>query len=216
MTNIILPEQYSLTKALGKNKPKKVLARRWRKRSAVVALVDGDHAETASLLMIQRAKREGDPWSGHMAFPGGRAEKVDRNGLATAKREMHEEVGFDVDAAEHQHLKARVIGRLSDVATTRRSIAKKMVISPYVMMVESRPKLEPNYEVDQAVWIPLAYFSNPDNREISSFKFGDEQREFPCLRYADNQVIWGMTLRMIDEILRIQGYKIPNMVTTIR
>jgi len=216
MTDIILPEQFSLSRALAQNKPKKVLARRWRKRSAVVALLDDDHVKTASLLMIQRAKREGDPWSGHMAFPGGRSEKHDRNGLATAKREMHEEVGFDADAKEHRHLNAQVIGRLSDLATPKRSLAQQMVITAYVMKVEARPTLQPNHEVENALWIPLSYFSDPANREIRPFKIAGDWHELPCLHYADDQIIWGMTLRMIDEILRIQGYQIPNMVGRIK
>ena len=40
------------------------------KRAAVViGLRDGSAGP--EILMIQRAVREGDPWSGHMGFPGG-------------------------------------------------------------------------------------------------------------------------------------------------
>ena len=38
------------------------------------------------LLMIKRAEAEGDPWSGHIACPGGRMEPADRNLEVTAVR----------------------------------------------------------------------------------------------------------------------------------
>jgi len=47
-------------------------------------------------LMIKRAEREGDPWSGQVAFPGGRRERQDRSLLETATRETKEEVGIDL------------------------------------------------------------------------------------------------------------------------
>lgn len=209
MTKKNNPFHYSLSHALLDSKPKKVFARRWLPRSAVVVLSDNDHVEQASILMIQRAKREGDPWSGHMAFPGGRYEKGDRNGLATAKREMHEEVGFNADAPEHNKLNSQVIGRLSDFSPPRRSTIARMVISPYVMKVEQRPQLCINEEVEAALWIPLEYFADPKNRAPMDYSYQGETMQMPCFRYAEEQVIWGITLRMIDELLLIQGYDIP-------
>ena len=59
--------------------------------------------------MIKRAEREGDPWSGHMAFPGGRKDPGDRNGFACAVRETEEEVGLQLGDGD------KCIGRLSEV-----------------------------------------------------------------------------------------------------
>ena len=96
-----------LPELLIRYKAKKKLSRYWSKRSAVAIVLDKHASTDASILMIKRAEHKGDPWSGHMAFPGGRCEAFDKNGLATAKREMHEEVGFDIDDAEHRLLKGR-------------------------------------------------------------------------------------------------------------
>jgi 8-oxo-dGTP pyrophosphatase MutT (NUDIX family) len=191
------------------NKPKKVFSRRWSKRSAVALVLDAETTDQASLLMIKRADSEGDPWSGHMAFPGGRAESVDRHGLATAKREMHEEVGFNIDgAAEQQKVNGRLVGRLSDIRTTRRVIPKPMVVSPYVFVVDHKPKLTPNYEVADTVWVPFSYFQDLSNRSTMEFKHSGRTIQMPCYRY-EGKVIWGMSLSMIEELLTISGIEVP-------
>ena len=55
---------------------------------AIVLAPDPD-----AVLLIRRAERAGDPWSGHMALPGGRYEPKDPDLLGTALRETVEEVG---------------------------------------------------------------------------------------------------------------------------
>jgi len=56
-------------------------------RRAAVALILRDGAAGIELLFIRRAEHPMDPWSGQMAFPGGRAEPGDRDLEATAVRE---------------------------------------------------------------------------------------------------------------------------------
>ena len=191
--------------ALKKHRARKVLSRHWSSRSAVVALLDGDHVSDASLLLIKRAQREGDPWSGHMGLPGGRYEKGDRSGWGTAKREMAEEVGFDADALEHKVLRPTLAGRLSDYNTAKRVLPTKMVISAYVMTVEQKPDLTLNHEVADTIWVPMTYFADPNNREFKDFKFRGKDERLPCYRYDDDKVIWGITLTLIDELLRAHG-----------
>ena len=94
-------------------------------RRAAVALVlapssTGD--ATLSLLLVRRSEREGDPWSGHMALPGGHAHPEDADLLHTARRETLEEVGVDLLGAE-------LLGRLDDVSPMRSS---DMTVRPFV------------------------------------------------------------------------------------
>src|ERR1700688_4826856 len=63
---------------------------------AAVALVLAGAAELA-LCVIRRAERPGDPWSGHLALPGGRADPADPHPRAVAERETAEEVGLVLD-----------------------------------------------------------------------------------------------------------------------
>ena len=202
-------QSQNLVELFSRNKPKKVFSRRWSKRSAVAIVLDHDVVEKASILLIKRAEHEADPWSGHMAFPGGRYESVDKNGLETAKREMSEEVGFDIDCPD-QGLKidGKFVGRLSDVRTTKRVTPKTMVVSPYVFKVSSQPQLQPNYEVAETVWVPFSYFANVDNRDVYEFDHQGRNIRMPCYRYED-KVIWGLTLSMIDEFIRLYGVDVP-------
>jgi len=65
------------------------------RRAAVFALlVPREHT---NLLLIRRADR-GDPWSNHLAFPGGHLEPTDSSALAAAYRETEEETGIPPDA----------------------------------------------------------------------------------------------------------------------
>ena len=59
---------------------------------AAVALVLRGPAEAPGILFIKRASRDGDPWSGQMAFPGGRYDPADESEKETAIRETEEEV----------------------------------------------------------------------------------------------------------------------------
>ena len=76
------------------------------RRAAVAAIF----TPQLDLLFMERAKVEGDPWSGHIAFPGGHEEDQDDSSLHTAMRETHEELGLDLSGAE-------VLGSLDEVTT---------------------------------------------------------------------------------------------------
>tara|TARA_B100000767_G_scaffold275489_1_gene312751 strand:+ start:6827 stop:7465 length:639 start_codon:yes stop_codon:yes gene_type:complete len=197
---------------------KKSLSRLWVKRSAVAIVIDQANTEQASVLLIKRAENERDPWSGHMAFPGGRYEPVDKNGLATAKREMHEEVGFDIDklafdSAVSGGNDGQCIARLSDIKTSKRATPSTMVVTPYIFSVLNKPALMANHEVADTVWVPLSFFSALQNRSIYELNYNERRIEMPCYRYEGN-VIWGITLSMIDEMLRALGVNIPQWYRT--
>ncbi|SPO24478.1 uncharacterized protein UTRI_03746 [Ustilago trichophora] len=115
---------------------------------------------TPEILYIKRAARIGDNWSAHVAFPGGRKEEGDENGLYTAMRETWEEVGIDLAEKEFS-----CVGQLDDREITT-SLGKRllMVLSPYVFVQTSPfsplPDLQPS-EVASAHWIPLSLLYTP-------------------------------------------------------
>ena len=174
-------------------KPRQRWWRRWVKRSAVALILRelDDHIE---VLMIKRADREGDPWSGHMAFPGGRMDRQDVTGLRTATRETEEETGIYLDKAGH------CIGRLSDIVSRPHSGRQPMVVTPYVFRLHTAVSIEPNHEVAEAVWVPLRFLMNYDNRESMEWGRGKLHMSLPCYFYEKRR-IWGMSLKMLDELL---------------
>lgn len=176
------------------------------KRSAVALVVDSDDFHSASLLFIQRAKSEKDPWSGHMAFPGGRYELTDQDTLFTAKREMHEEVGFDIDSEVNAQFNPRLLTRLSDISPFSWSKFKTIIVTPYLFLIDGKPSLTPNYEVETTVWIPLSFFLDKSNRQQKTFTNFGISISTPAYVWQENMVIWGMSLRMIDELLAAEGF----------
>lgn len=161
---------------------------------AAVAAILRDGEAGVEVLFIRRADLPEDPWSGHMAFPGGRVEPADTGPLAAARRETREEVGLDLGTA------GEMLGRLSDVRAIGRGRPLSMVICPFVFALERDPVLEPNHEVDAVVWVPLSFLADHRNRDTMPYSRAGLELELPCYRF-EGYLIWGMTLGMVDELL---------------
>jgi len=162
---------------------------------ASVALVVRPGESDVELLFIKRATFAGDPWSGHMALPGGRRAPGDRSSLETAIREAREEVGIDL------RRDGRAVGRLDDVEP--RSGAPSIVVSPFVFSVGSAARARPNAEVALAMWIELGHLAGPASATeyLHALASGAHLR-FPAIAYQEH-VIWGITHRIIRQFLEV-------------
>jgi 8-oxo-dGTP pyrophosphatase MutT (NUDIX family) len=177
-----------LRQAMSRLRPRRVPLADWF-RTAAVAAVARQRDRGAELLFIRRAEQPGDPWSGHMAFPGGRVDEGDADALAAAKRETREEVGLDLAAAP-------LLGKLSQVPTKAHGKLRPMVIQPFVFELHETPVFQCSDEVEEVIWVPIDHFREPANRGTLQWK----RLPLPCYRY-DGRVIWGLTLRMVDELV---------------
>lgn len=171
--------------------------------SAVAILVSTTNP--LSLLMVQRATRPGDPWSGDMAFPGGRKENQDKNHVDTARRELQEEVGISLDATP--------VGKLNTLWTKSHNTMRPMAIHPYVfeapatafahqdteMDNPSATHLTLSHEVAAALWIPLSVFS-PANRRHFIWTTKLVKIRMACYHYQHYK-IWGLSLKMIENLI---------------
>ena len=162
---------------------------------AAVALIVRGVTELEALL-IKRAHSERDPWSGHMALPGGRRDDDDETLLATAIRETREEVGLDLD----RH--ARLLGRLDAIGPASRKLPPLMV-TPFVFGVTNEAEAYvASPEVADVFWVPVRELSSPDVRSTVEIPLPGGPREFPCYRVA-GEVVWGLTYRMLEQFLEI-------------
>ncbi|MBX3250923.1 MAG: CoA pyrophosphatase [Myxococcales bacterium] len=155
---------------------------------AAVAAILRDAGFGPEVLLIRRAEREGDPWSGHMALPGGRHEPADRDLRETALRETREELGLDLSGA-------RLLGRLDDVETHRPGL----VVRPFVFEVQGdAPTLAvPNREVAEAVWAPLSPLVRGERDAHYLHEHPGGKVRFPAYD-VEGRIVWGLTYRMLQ------------------
>lgn len=165
---------------------------------ASVAVVLHERADArVELLLIQRATRDNDPWSGHMAFPGGRRDPGDADVIATATRETLEEVGVDLVRD------AGVIGRLDELRAIARHRPLDLVISPIVFALRAPVVLQPSpREVESAIWVPLDHLASAAARSTYTRTLDDITSDFPAFRF-EHYTIWGLTHRILDGFLEI-------------
>jgi 8-oxo-dGTP pyrophosphatase MutT (NUDIX family) len=147
-----------------------------------------------AILLIRRAEREGDRWSGQMAFPGGRWSPEDHDLLATARRETAEEVGVDLAAA-------RLLGRLDDSAP-RSPTLPPIIVTPFVFALDRRQPLSPNHEVAGALWAPLESLLAPGVYRPFHYEALGTRMSFPGY-HLDEGTVWGMTERILTPLLEL-------------
>jgi len=161
--------------------------------ASVALILHEAHGAEPEMLFIERAEREGDPWSGHMAFPGGRRQSDDPDLTATALRETEEEVGFKPDL---------VLGRIDDFTGARGPIIPQLRVASIVCEVTAKPTIRLNHEVRSAVWVPLSWISSPASR--TQHRIPNDSSLRPAFRY-DRYVVWGLTYRILCDFFVILG-----------
>ena len=175
---------------------------------AAVALVlrpgtRSDGKADLEALFIRRAEHEDDPWSGDLAFPGGRIDPEDHDERSAAERETLEELALDLTGA-------RRLGRLSDV----RGHAESIRVSAFVYGIDGDPTLVPNYEIGEAFWSSLADCVDSERQAVREFSYLDQTAEMPTIRLLEDErapVLWGITYKFMDDFMAKIGRPIPFM-----
>jgi len=152
----------------------------------------GDDGLAADLLFIQRAEFDGDPWSGHMALPGGRREPQDRDLRATALRELEEETALVLS-------RDSILGRLDERVPGNPALPA-IGITPYVAWFEGPDTFAPSEEVSDHVWVPLAVLLDEGHRSTLRLEHRGVTRKLPTIEY-DGYTIWGITFHIVEGFL---------------
>ena len=191
------PRIVRLLRSLAEHPPVVVEAEESVRRAAILlalrARVDGE----PELLMIKRAEAEGDPWSGHIACPGGRMEPGDHDLAVTAVRETLEETGVDVARD------GRLLGHLDDLFP-RSPTLPPIVIRPYVALVRADVAIVPSHEVAAAFWVPLSALAERGAWTIDTVMVRGVARRVQVFQHGE-YTVWGLTERALRQLLTFMG-----------
>lgn len=196
---------YQIREALSRHQPQ-LSEREPECSEAAVALVLAGRGEELSLCAIRRAEHPLDPWSGHMALPGGRACPEDGGPRAVAERETFEEVGIEIGEPHW-------IGPLSDVLVRLGGSGdRRLVLSPFVYYLgEEPPPFTPNpEEVAEAYWIPLAHLWDPRNASRLEWERSGARLLYPAIRWGEH-AIWGLTFRVLTLFSDVLDAPLPHL-----
>lgn len=166
-------------------------------RWASVAMMLRDMPAGPEVFFIRRAEHPSDPWSGHMAFPGGRKEEGDFSLLHTVYRETLEEVGIDLQ----RH--AEPIGRLDDLQAVAKGKPAGTVIRPYVFELHTDVPLQIDAsEVAETIWTPISPLFRGEADTVRPYEWQSRTIEFPAYDVS-GRVVWGLTYQMLRSFFRI-------------
>ncbi|HRI71202.1 MAG TPA: CoA pyrophosphatase [Polyangium sp.] len=165
-------------------------------RAAVAAIFRApkDHSEP-QILMIRRAEREGDPWSGHMAFPGGKREPNDPSLLVTALRETHEEVGLDLE----RH--GRFVARMPNVPAMTRAKGATLQVGFFVFVLDEpeHPEFVLSSEVVETYWVPIGPMVRGEVATTFPYRYEGALLQLPAFSVQE-RIVWGLTHRMLSMV----------------
>lgn len=145
------------------------------------------------VLLGTRVRREGDPWSGQISFPGGHRHKDDSSLLETALRETREEVNLDL----HGH--ADILGHMAPRSPGN---LPEMLVVPFVALTTERLEPRPGPEMQETFWAPLAELPPSWGETTVHTRIGDLR--VPAYLW-ERRVVWGLTYRILEELLVLVG-----------
>jgi 8-oxo-dGTP pyrophosphatase MutT (NUDIX family) len=163
---------------------------------ASVAMILRELCDDLELLFIERAHDARDPWSGHLAFPGGKVEQDEMTRQA-AERETLEEIGLDLSSAFR-------LGRLSDITGANLPVR----VSCHVFGITpafSEPAV--SAEVQDVFWVRLADLGDQQRHVTATVGFSGIMHQVPAivLPVSGKPVLWGITYRLVMEFLERIG-----------
>ncbi|MBT7912611.1 CoA pyrophosphatase [Candidatus Bathyarchaeota archaeon] len=153
---------------------------------AAVAILLRERNDDLEFFLVKRAEVEGDPWSGDMAFPGGKRGDDDRDLVETASREVLEETAIDL----------REKSKLGYMKPIFSSVRTNMKVQPIVYVYDEEPEVNLNYELTRYIWAPLS--------ELVQSRTKQDVKGWNSDVYKyDGEVVWGLTFRMLEQLIKI-------------
>jgi 8-oxo-dGTP pyrophosphatase MutT (NUDIX family) len=183
-----------------------------RDARAAVAVVLCPRGDDADVLFIRRPRRDGDRWSGDVAFPGGMSQPGE-SAADTAAREAREEVGLalgrpvgalrDRTAARpgnplRLRWSFRAPGRLRTWLGELARLEPMMRVRPIVYVAPRGPLTLDAREVAEAFFVPLSRLRRLP-LVLTLRRMNGASLPFPALD-LDGRALWGLSLSMVLEL----------------
>ncbi len=162
------------------------------RRAAVAIVLRRSAQEVVELLLIKRSERADDPWSGHVALPGGRFDPSDATLQDTAIRETREETGIDL-------ARDGVMLGMLDELRPRTPTLPPIIVTPFVAIVRPDVSIETSDEVAFAFWVALSQLEDPSLAVESSVSVRGATWRVPSYLLG-GQIVWGMTERILRNL----------------
>jgi 8-oxo-dGTP pyrophosphatase MutT (NUDIX family) len=174
---------------------------------ASVAMIFVADTSDMEVCFIRRATRLGDPWSGQVAFPGGRASIEDSCSEEVAERETREEVGLVLRPTDR-------IGKLPIRDVQRRDLKDSLTLTPVLYQIPFERRdlahVKDKGEVARVFWVPVRYLFDKDAVTSINYTVGGSKNTYPAIAYGE-EVIWGLTLRVLESFAALLGRDFPAM-----
>jgi 8-oxo-dGTP pyrophosphatase MutT (NUDIX family) len=169
---------------------------------AAVGLLLRIQSGELELAFIRRAEDPRDGWSGQWAFPGGRTDPSDKDSLATATREVEEEIGLKL----HPPF---CVGQLQDVQARHRKGALPLFLRSFVFVIDQKQgqkqdaTLNPS-EVAELLWMPLhSLFDKTKHTQIILPQAAEgRDLHLPAIRFPKEPVLWGLTYMILTDFIQ--------------
>ena len=158
----------------------------WSHAQAAVAILVKPRQNDLEFFLVKRAEVDDDPWSGDMAFPGGKKNLQDQTLIDTATREVLEETSIDLHEKD-------AIGFMEPIYS---SVRKSLAVQPIVYRFDEYPKVQLNYELTKYLWALLSEIKNGKTKAVV------KGWEGPVYK-VQGETVWGLTFRMLEKILKL-------------
>jgi len=174
---------------------------------AGVAMILGGDDNNLDACFIRRTEREEDPWSGQVAFPGGRASPQDRDAQGVAERETLEEIGLQLNSDQ-------LLGPLPTRSIQRNYMRGSLTLSPFVYHVDvdrrASATVRQTEEVASVFWVPLRHLFDEAGITQIEYPYEGKLTAFPGIGFQQ-YVIWGLTLRVLASFAEVIGHPLPAL-----
>lgn len=191
------PDLLRLARALAASPGREESAHPPVRRAAIALVLRPGELREPELLLIKRAEMDRDPWSGHVAAPGGREEPGDADLAHTAMRETFEETGIDLARV------GRILGTLDDLRP-RTPTLPPILIRPFVAAVPSSVEIVQSEEVAAAFWVPLSALRAATAWGRGTVHVRGVPREVETFTHGE-YLVWGLTERVLRQLLDRMG-----------